>query len=120
MLFYAPERRVVLAAQDVQKLFELHPDLLDYLLALRDIRLRFFAGQSLSCATNSKTIIIQEATNLTDNQNVLTLVITTIATPFYRFQLWELLLPIPEYVRLYGAQITYLTYREVTLSRYWG
>ena len=84
-VFRAPERQVVLAAQDVKKLLEFHTYLLDDLLTLRDIRLRMFASQPLSCATNRKTIIIQEATYLTNDQNVLKLIITTIAAPFHRF-----------------------------------
>ncbi len=88
-LRYAPtvclERQVVLAAQDVKKLLEFHAYLFDDLLTLGYIRLRILASQPLSCATNRKTIIIQEATYLTNDQNVLTLIITTIAAPFHRF-----------------------------------
>ena len=85
VFFCAQERRVVLAAQDVKKLLEFHAYLLDDLLTLGYIRLRIFASQPLSCATNRKTIIIQQAAYLTNDQNVLTLIITTIAAPFHRF-----------------------------------
>jgi hypothetical protein len=72
----------------------------------------------LARATDCEAFIIQKASDLADNQNVLSLIIAAIAAPFNRLQLWKFLLPIPEYMRLNRAKIAYLTDREVTLSRY--
>jgi hypothetical protein len=100
-------------------LFKFHAYLLDNLLTLRHIRLRIVAGQSLTGTTDCETFIVQKTSDLSNDQNVLTLVIASIAPTFNRLQLWELLLPIPEYVRLDRTEIAYLTNREVSLSRNW-
>ena len=55
---------------------------------------------------------------MTNNQNILPLIIAAIAATFDGLQLWKLLLPIPQYVRLNSAQVADFTYREVTLTRY--
>ena len=92
-----------LASQDLKNLFKFHSYLLDNLLALRDIRFCIVARETLTSAANRKALVIEEASDLTDNQNVLALIITTVAASLYRFQLWELLLPIPKYVRFHGT-----------------
>jgi hypothetical protein len=100
-------------------LFKFHSYLLDYLLTLRDIRLGVIACKPLSRATNCETFVIEEAPDLSNDQYVLTLVIAAIASTLYGLQLWELLLPIPEYVRLDRTKIAYFTNRKVTLTRNW-
>jgi len=65
--------------------------------------------QSLSGATDRKAVVIQQTPDLADNQHVLSLVIAAIAAPFDRFQLWKLLFPVTQYMRLYSTQVTYLT-----------
>ena len=50
-------------------------------------------------------MIIQETADLTDNNHILTLIIASIAAPLDRLQLWKLLLPIAQHMRLDPAQI---------------
>jgi hypothetical protein len=86
---------------------------------LCDIGLGLLTCEALTRTTDRKAFVIEEATNLTDDQNVLTLIVTTVAPSLYRFKLWELLLPIPKYVRLDRTKIANLTYGEIALTRYW-
>ena len=109
----------ILAAQNLKNLFKFHSYLLDYLLTLSDIRLGVIARKPLSRSTNRESLVIQEAPDLSNDQYVLTLVIAAIASTLYGLQLWELLLPIPEYVRLDRTKIAYFTNRKVTLTRNW-
>ena len=74
-----------LTTQNLKKLFKFHAHLLDYLLTLRDIRLGVVTREALSCAANRKALVIEETSDLTDDQNVLTLVVTAITSSFYRF-----------------------------------
>jgi len=100
-------------------LFKFHAYLFDNLLTLRHIRLGVIAGQALARSTDRKTFVIQETPDLANDQNVLALVIAAVAPTLYRLQLWELLLPIPEYVRLDRTEIAYFTNRKVTFPRNW-
>ena len=108
-----------LAAQNLKNLFKFHSYLLDYLLALRDIRLCVVTGQALTRTADRKALVIQQAPDLSNDQDVLALIIATIAASLYRFELRELLFPIPEYVRLNSTKIADFTYREIALTRYW-
>jgi len=65
-------------------LFKFHAYLFDYLLTLRDIGLRILAGEALASTPDCKSFIIEETSDLTDNQNVLTLIIAAIASSLYR------------------------------------
>jgi hypothetical protein len=73
-----------LAPQDFKDLFKLHAYLFDYLLTLRDVRLRILTREALARTTDGKALIIEETSDLTDDQNVLSLVVTAIASSFYR------------------------------------
>ena len=57
--------------------------------------------EALAGATDRKALVIQQATYLTNDQNVLPLIIAAIAPAFNRFQLLKFLFPIAKYVRLY-------------------
>ena len=108
-----------LAAQDLKNLFKFHAYLLDNLLTLRHIRLGVVTGQALASTTDRESFVIQETPDLADDQDVLTLVIAAVTPSLYRLQLWELLLPIPEYVRLDRTKVAHFTNREVSLPRNW-
>ena len=107
-----------LAAQDPEDLLEFDPELAHYLLALAHVGLRLLAGQALPGAADRESVVIQETPDLANDQHVLALVIAAIATPFHRLELRELLFPVPEYVRLYRAEIADFTDREIAFSRY--
>jgi hypothetical protein len=109
----------MIRATTLKNLFKFHSYLLDNLLTLRHIRLRIVTGKALSRSPDRETFVIQETPDLANDQNVLALIIAAVAPTLYRLQLWELLLPIPEYVRLDRTKITYFTNRKVTFPRNW-
>ena len=76
--------RINLASQNLKNLFEFHSYLFDYLLTLCDVRLCIVAREALTRTTDGKALVIEETSDLTDNQNVLSLVVTAIASSFYR------------------------------------
>jgi hypothetical protein len=100
-------------------LLEFHSQLFDYLLALANVRFCLVSGQSLSCAANGKSIVVQETANLTNDQNILALIIAAVTAPFYRLQLRKLLFPVAQYMWLHGTQVTDFTYGEIALSWDW-
>ena len=73
-----------LAPQNLQNLFKFRTYLFDYLLALSDVGLGIVACEALTRTTDGKALVIEETSDLTDYQNVLSLVITAIASSFYR------------------------------------
>jgi len=109
----------ILAAQNLKNLFKFRAYLLDNLLTLSHIRLGIVTGQSLPRTADRESFVIQETPDLSNDQDVLALVIAAVAPSLYRLELWELLLPIPEYVRLDRTKVAHLTNREVTLPRNW-
>ena len=58
----------ILASQNLENLFKFNAQLLDDLLTLADIRFRLIAHQTLARTTDGETFVIQQATNLTDDQ----------------------------------------------------
>ncbi len=70
------------ATQDLQNLFKFHAYLLDYLLTLRDVRLRILAREALPGAADREAFIVQQASDLTNDQNILPLIIAAIAATF--------------------------------------
>ena len=93
----------VLTPQYFQDFFELAAQLFDDLLTLRDVRLRIIAGQLLPSTADGKAFIVKKAAYLPDYQDILTLVIASVAAPLYRLKLREFLLPVPQHMWLYGA-----------------
>ena len=108
-----------LAPQDSEDLLQFDPQLANDLLALADVRLGLLPHQALPRATDGKTLVIEKAPNLSDDQDVLALIITPVATPFDRLQLRELLFPVTQYVRLHRTQITHLSDSEIAFSWDW-
>ena len=106
------------ASQDFEDLFQLQAHLFDDLLALTDVALGLVAGQALSRTADRKTIVIQQAANLTNNQHILALIITPVAPPLDGFKLWKLLLPVTQNVWFYRTQITDFTYGEIAFAWY--
>ena len=58
-----------------------------------------------------------ETADLTNHDHVVTLIIATIATPFYGFKLRKFLLPVAKHVRLYATQLRHFANSEIPLSR---
>jgi len=106
------------AAQNLQNLFKFHSYLLDNLLTLSHIRLGVVARKALACTADREALVIEQAADLANDQDVLSLVIAAIAATLDRLELRELLLPVPEDMRLDSAEVAHFTYREVTLPRY--
>src|SRR5260370_31705122 len=73
-----------LAPQHLQQLLQLDPHLLHNLLALAHIRARFFAGELLPRAADREALLVEQAADLPDDNDVLALVITPVAAAFYR------------------------------------
>ena len=77
------------STQDLEEFLELQAELLDDLLTLADIFPGFRSGQLLACPPNGESLLIEQAANLADDQDILTLVIASVATTFYRLELGE-------------------------------
>src|SRR5882757_1064023 len=105
-----------LAAQNFYQLFQFEPHLMNELLALIEIDLRVVAGEPVSGSANGKTLFIEQAADLPNNEHVLALVITAVAAPFDRFELREFLFPIAQNVRFDAAQLAHFADGEVPLS----
>ena len=90
---------------------------MDQLLALVQIDLRIVAGEPVPGSANRKSLFIQQAANLANDQHVLPLVIAAIAAPLHGLELREFLLPVAQYVGFDTAQVAHLADREVPLAR---
>ncbi len=91
------------AAENLQDLLEFEPNLLDDLLALGYVRLRFVAGEPLPRSAYREAFVVEQRADLPDDQDILALVIASITPPLDGFKLGKFLLPVPEYMGLYQA-----------------
>ena len=105
-----------LTSQDSKDILKLDTDLLDDLLALTCVIAGLVTRKFLSCAADRETILIKKASDLPNDEYILTLIIASVASPFDRFELREFLLPVSENVGLHSAQIAYFTNREIALT----
>src|SRR5690606_23484695 len=99
------------AAQQLQDVLELGADLTDDLLALARVVARFIAHETLPRTADREPFLVEKATDLADDQHVLTLVVTAIAAAFDGLQLGEFLLPVPQHVRFDRAELADFTDR---------
>src|ERR1700730_1610792 len=106
-----------LAPQHLQQLLQFEPHLLHNLLALAHIRACFLASELLTRTADREALLVEQAADLPDDNHVLALVVTPVATTFHGLELWKLLLPVAQYVRLDAAQLTHFTDGEVALAR---
>jgi len=72
------------APKNLDQLFEFQAHLMNELLALVEIHLRIIAREAISGAANGKSLLIQQAADLPNDQHVLSLVIAAIAAPLHR------------------------------------
>ena len=105
------------ATQNLEQVLELESYLLDDLLTLAYVRPGLVARQLLPSTAYRKSFFVKQAPDLTNYQNILSLVVTSIAATLDRLQLRELLFPIPQYMRLNRAQIADFTDCKVALAR---
>jgi hypothetical protein len=84
------------APQDPEDVLELHADLADDLLTLTHVGTGLVARQALPRPADRESFVIQKASNLADDQNILALIVTTIAAPLDGLELRELLFPIAQ------------------------
>jgi len=105
------------APKNLDQLFEFQAHLMNELLALVEIHLRIIAREAISGAANGKSLLIQQAADLPNDQHVLSLVIAAIAAPLHRLELRKFLFPITQHMRLDAAQIAHFADREVAFSR---
>ncbi len=109
---------MVLAAQNLDELFELEPHLMDELLALVQVDLSVVAGEPVPRTADREALFIQKAADLPDDEHILALVVAAIAAPLHGLELGKLLLPVAQHMRLDAAKIAHLANGEVTFSRY--
>src|ERR1700682_5013077 len=105
------------AAEGLDQLFEFEPHLMNELLALIEIHLRIVAGEAVACSADGKSLFIQQAADLANDQHILALVIPAIAAALDRLELREFLLPIAQHVRLDAAEVADFTDGEIALPR---
>jgi len=106
-----------LAPKNLDEFFELQTHLMNELLTLIEVHLRIIAGKAISGAADGKSLFIQEAANLADDQHVLALIVASIAAALDGLELRKFLFPVAQHVGFHAAQIAYLADREVALSR---
>ena len=104
------------APQYLEHVLELDPQLTGELLGLRHVLARFLAVETIAGAADREPLLVEEAPDLADHQHVLALVVAPVAASLDGLEVGELLLPVAEHMRLYTAELAYLTDREVALA----
>ena len=74
--------------------------------------------QLVARTTDGEALLVQQIAYAPDHQHLVVLVIAAITSPLHGPQLRELLLPIPQHMRLDATQLTNLTNGEVALGWY--
>src|SRR5579863_3539967 len=106
-----------LTLEYLQQLVQFGAHLTHDLVALGDVLLGTVAGELLAGTADGEALLVQEAADLADHQDVVALVIAAVAAAFHGFELGELLLPVAQHVRLHAAQVADLADGEVALPR---
>ena len=106
-----------LAAKNLDQLFQFQPHLVNQLLALVEVHLRIVAGEAVPCAANGKSLFIQQAAYLPDDQHVLPLIVPAVAPTLDGLELREFLLPVAQHMRFDAAQVADFTDGEIPLPR---
>src|SRR5690606_19867638 len=96
-----PSARIakILFLEELQDFFEFGAQLLDDLLTLRGVLLCRVAGKLLARTGDGEALVVQQAANLPDHDDVMTLVVAAVAAPLHGLELRKLLLPVTQYVR---------------------
>ena len=75
------------------------------------------APDALARAGDRETLVIQQRTDLTDHQHVMTLIVAPVAAPLDRLEVGKLLLPVAQHMRFHAAQLADLPNGEIALGR---
>ena len=102
--------------QDVQHVFQFRNHLANDLPILGSIVFDFRTAEFLLGSADGVALIIKQATDLADCQDVSPLIVAAITPAFYGRELWEFLLPIAEDVSLNRAKLRHFTNGEITLA----
>src|SRR5690554_245389 len=106
-----------LSLQCRQNFFEFADGLVDQLAHLGSLFLGILSAKTLPGAADGKSLVIEQRTNLANQQHVLALIITSIAAPLYRVEHGKLLLPITQHVWFDITELAHLANGEVAFSR---
>lgn len=106
--------------QHIKNVLKLGDHLPNQLFVLRGIVFHLMAAQLLLGTANGVALVVQQAADLADGDDVGALVIAAVTTTLDRGQLRKLLLPIPEHVRFNRTEFGNLTDGEITFTRYRG
>jgi len=85
------------------------------LLTLIEIHLRIIAGEAVPCSADRKSLFIQQAPDLPNDEHILALIVPPVAASLDWFELGELLFPIAQHMRFDAAQVADFADREVAL-----
>src|SRR5690606_29471607 len=72
---------------------------------------------ALTRTANRIALLVKQTANLADQQHVLPLIVTAVATPLHGLQLRKLLLPVTQHVRLDRTELADLANGEVAFAR---
>src|SRR3954465_3524285 len=73
--------------------------------------------QAVARTADGEPLLVEELADAADEQHLMVLVVTPIAAALHGLELREFLFPIAQHVRLYAAELAYLTDGEVALRR---
>ncbi len=74
----------------------------------------------MACSVDGKPAIVQQTSDVSNQHDFMGLVITPVASSFYRLELRKLLLPVTQDMGLYRTEFTHLTDGEVAFGGYRG
>jgi len=86
-------------------------------LALVDVDLGLFTGKFLSSASNRESVLVEQTTDLADEDDVLALIIASITAALQWLETWKLLLPVAQDMRLNTAELTDFANGKIPLAR---
>src|SRR5689334_19510266 len=104
------------ATQHAQELFEFHAHLFDDLLTLAHVDASLFARELVSRTTDGEALLVQQAADLADDDDVLPLVVPAVTAALHGLQLRKFLLPVTQHVRLHAAELAHFPDREIALA----
>ena len=89
---------------------------MDDLSTLIDVVLGLLAGESLTSAPNRESVLVEKASNLPNEHDVLPLIVASISSALQRRKLRKFLFPVAQDVWLHATEFAYLTDGEIALS----
>ncbi len=105
-----------LAFEYRQHVFKLSAELSDDLLGLVPVFPRLFTRQFLASAANRKAMLVKQRSDLANQYDVLSLIVSAVTPALQRLEVRELLFPVAKHVRLHPAQLAHFTDGEIPLA----